>query len=164
MEKILLLVFFLLSLFSLCSSYLQKVSEETDTFRETITNNSQVIVLSDENIINGDAKRKKEILESMKFFSETYQLNIYKYDVNPKSSASIFFTKINFDSKKIANSLCMSIPEKEENFTVENKNILSSENKYIFKDFDQLIQSDVLSGKYIVQYKKKKRLTIFVKV
>ena len=61
MKKLLIIVFFLLSLFSLCSAYFQLISEETDQFRRTITNHSQSVVISEENIMGASEHRKKEI-------------------------------------------------------------------------------------------------------
>jgi len=159
MKKTLLVVFFLLSLFSFFSSYLEKISEETEKFRNSIMVSSKVIVIDDKNIINEDNIRKKEIVDSMSYLSEVYSINIFKYDIEKENST--FFTKINFNLQHILKELNMDIPANSEQFIVTNEAVFSKKNKYTLKDFDQLKQSNFLSGRYILQYKKENDIFAF---
>ncbi|MFC0232857.1 hypothetical protein ACFFIF_02510 [Vagococcus entomophilus] len=163
MKKMLVLVFFLLSLFSLSSTYFQGISEETKQFRQAIFNNSQVVVFSEKNIIGGNDQRKEEIVKTIKELSEKYQVNVYKNDINDETPFSVFFSQVNVNSKKIFQDLRMMPPKNKERFTLKNGGLLSSNNKYILKDFNQLIHYDILSGRYIIQYQQKKLVLRFYK-
>lgn len=164
MKRILIFIFFLLSLFSLCSFYFQKVSEEKEVLQKAITNHSEIVIFSEKNIIAGNKQRKEEIVRAIKKLSASYHVNVYKNDVTNTGNASVLFAKINFNTKKIFKKLQMSIPENQERFKLQSKGLLYSNNEYILKDFNQLTRSNVLSGRYIIQYQKNQLLFLSAKI